>query len=248
VIVPSTQRPAVLVALGGVIWLDYALLMWWLLQMSSDLGSLFEPGVAGRASPNVSMAVLVFIPSVVALMVLAPWAQFLIRRDGAREQVLMFLIPVLIAAYLASLPFAYRGLRRAGLPGGVWSVFLLVPVLHWLAVDRMLRPLHARVRERALQRNLPVSSETGAGSAAGAADVLLIIAALFWSLWVGLVLAGRGGVLLMSVQAASIAVGSLFAITQVAALEYLQRRFVALIRRAAPAGVPDILENGVEQT
>src|SRR5437868_8574771 len=41
IIVPSTQRPAVLVALAAVVWADYALLTWWLVHVSADLHDLF---------------------------------------------------------------------------------------------------------------------------------------------------------------------------------------------------------------
>ncbi len=248
VIVPSTQRPAVLVALGAMVWLDYALIMWWLLEVAGDLREVFAPSARPAGHERLRTGMIVLIPSVLAFLLLAPWAQFLIRRASTRGPLLMVLVPVLSAAYLASLPLAYRRLKRAGLPGGVWTVLLFVPVVHWLALHRLLKPLHARVRDRAIEQGLPVSSETGAGAAAGAADVLVVVCAVFWVLWGVLLAAGRsGGGLLSLVQAASIGAGCLLAVTQVAALEYLQRRFVALIRRARPPGERVVAANAVEE-
>ena len=55
-----------------------------------------------------------------------------------------------------------------------------------------------------------------------------------------------GGAVLALVQAASIGLGGLFAITEVAAVEYLQRRFVALIRRVPGGPVDETTLRGQE--
>jgi hypothetical protein len=244
ILVPSSQRPAVLVALAAIVWLDYALVLWWLMQVAGDLNRLFARSTLDRpvTDPGIRNMLLALLPSVLIFLAVAPWPSLVLGRGEATARLASFLQPGLAIAALVALPLGYRALQTYGLSGGLRTLLLLIPIVHWFALHRLLAPLHARVREGAIAEGLPVSQETGAGAAAGAADVLLLISAVFWIAWAVLLGSGRIGALLALAQGGALAAGSLFAITQVAALEYLQRRFATLIRRSRsirPAGIEE---------
>lgn len=261
VIVPSSQRSQVLTALAAVVWIDYALTVCWLAHLASDLEDMFESpscracghdlsanpsaicpacGKPTRGDPSSTSrrswdALLMLAPSVFAFLAIAPWPQIVPGGTSAHSQALLVLRGGSAALFAATLIPAYRALRRHALPSGWRTAILLIPIAHWFALHRLLASLHARVRDCALNQRLPVSQESGAGGAAVAADAFLVIGVFFWLTWGVMLTTGRtGGILLALIQAGAIGAGGLFAITEVAALEYLQRRFVALIRRASP--------------
>jgi hypothetical protein len=238
IIVPTTQRPLVLLAMMIILWCDYALLLGWLMQLVNDLERLFGASQAASNSGGIRVidAAIALLPSAIALLVIAPWPAAILRRMGHPT----LLMVALLTLYIASLPLGYAALRRMGFRSGTGTFLLLVPVLNWFALHRLLPGLHARVRERALELNLPVAQESGAGAAAVAADFCLMIGIVFWAAWVLLLWRAQhtgvsGGVLLGLVQTASLGAGCFMAVTQVAALEYLQRRYVVLVRRSQGA-------------
>ena len=231
-IVSSAQRHHALTALVAVLWLDYALTLWWLIQLSRDLDDLFEqPDLDAGAARKRRLVLLgmLIVPSVLAALILAPQTQALLTRAGGKV-----LLPVLGVVYLAAVGFARRALLRLNLVSGLHAVLLFVPVVHWFALHAAVVRLHGRIRERALSRGFAVSDETGRGAASIAADVLLGGGIVFWGLWILLTLARGGamtGPLPTLVELVGIFFAALFAVVDVAVMEALQRRFSALIKR-----------------
>lgn len=228
IIIPTNQRPMVLVALCGTLWLDYALTMWWLLEVSTELEGIRNPSLL-IAGPMymVRQAALALLPATLTILAFALWAR------GSRSTLIWAVTAAAVVAGLATIPIALRVLRSAYLGSSAWLIVLLIPVAHWFSLHRLLPALHGRVRQRAIDQGLPVSSETGAGSAVTAADIFLVLGVIFGFLWSVLLirrtdLGFKGG----AAAAATISMACFFSITDVAAVEYLQRRFVALMRRS----------------
>lgn len=232
-VVSSAQRHHALTALVAVLWLDYALTLWWLIQLARDLDDLFEQpdldAAAGQKRRLILLGTLI-APSVLAALILIPPTQILLPRSGG----VSVLLPVLGVAYVAAVWLARRALLRLNLASGATAALLFVPVLHWFALHGVIVRLHGRIRERALSRGFAVSAETGRGAASIAADVLLGIGIFFWGLWIVLTFARGGamsGPLPTLVELAGIFFAALFAVVDVAVMEGLQRRFSALIKR-----------------
>ncbi len=237
-VVPGTQRPTVLLALAGVLWIDYLLIIWWAIQVTTDLDALFAdppPSADVLRRRRIRAAILGALPATAALVILAPWPSFVLPSEPARAATIrMVLIPLLGVLFVALLVPAHRALRRIQLAPPRWTLPLLIPIVHWFAMHRLLIHLHARLRLRSQERGMPTTDDPGPAPAVILADLTWVLSILPWGILLVVVLL-RGewpsGVLYSAVPSCGTAVAALFAISDLAAMENVQRQFVALIRK-----------------
>ena len=108
---------------------------------------------------------------------------------------------------------------------------MLVPVVHWLALHRMMRQMYLRIAHHRQEADEADGADTVVPGML-AADVLWVFCMLPWVAY-ALVWLFRGhqpSITLVAVFGAVLA--ALFAIVELASMEQLQRRFVSLIRKA----------------
>lgn len=218
----QTQRPMVLTALIGVLWVDYVLTVWWLVRMAMDLEVLFDrpdtpAEVSGRRS--VRAGIVACLPSVAVLLLLTPWPGFLsnpaIRVAAA-------------VAFFVLLVLAQMTLQRIGLGPAVWTLLLLIPVLHWFAVHRLIGRLRCRLESRRQAEGEPAAQE-GPSLAIPIADATWVLTVAPWAVLVIMAFLGHSWPTALPPCATILA--GLFCVADVAAVEGLQRQFAAAVRR-----------------
>jgi hypothetical protein len=229
IVFPAAQRPTVLTALAGVVWLDYVIVIWWVVQMACDMNDLFAgapiPAHVARRRRMLE-GLKIVLPSLALLALIAPWPMLLIPRAAARAATMQVLVPVLLLLFCGLAIVSVRAIRRLGLAKGFWSVLLLVPLVHWLAVHRVLHTLASRLAKPAVEHGQTISQPRTAGS-----GVLLILAIVCWASWIALLWTDQSGAALRAAQGLSVLLGALFAVTDVATMEGLQRQFVTVLRK-----------------
>ena len=236
-IVPNTRRPAVLVALAIVLWIDYLLILWWVVQLATDLNALFAqplPGAKVLRRRRIGAAILGALPATAALFILAPWPHFLTTSEAARLAMTRVTVPIFCVLFVALAFVAHRALQRIQLGRPQWTLLLLVPIFHWFALHRLLTSLHARVRQRSQASGKLTDDDPGRGPAVIIADVTWVLSVLPWGILVILTLMAGEWPRTMPYSATpgcGTILAAPFAIADLAAMENLQRRFVALIRK-----------------
>lgn len=231
-VVPGTQRPIVLTAIAALLWLDAVLLIWWFVQVVTDLDEIESPGTRGEpARRRFMIGLLAALPSIPAVLLIAPWAQALISRQAVRVSLLQVLVPLLLILFVVLLVIGYRRLQDLRLNAPLWTALLLVPITHWFALHRLLPTLRRRIADQTARANLP-RQDFGSGATI-VADVSLIASLLCWGLV--LVLPSHGGVVLRLLDKTAFGGGlffaAVFAISEIAAMEQVQRQLVWLIRK-----------------
>lgn len=227
-IVGGTQRPLVVVALAVVLWVDYALLVWWVIQVATDLRGIVNGSGEDTPSRRAIIGIQAVLPSIAAVATLAPWSRALGWVGPLRW------LPIVAGlAFLVLLVPAYRVLRRLDVGSPLWTGLLLVPILHWFALHRIAADLDRRIDEQLRTRGQEKASHRP-GIALAVADVTWILSILPWAAVVGLSVArgwsGSGVSRLGPVCGAVLA--AFFAIANLAALEGVQRQIVTLIRKS----------------
>jgi len=256
-ILREAQRPIILVGLVGVLWVDYVLMVWWAAQVAMDLAlleadrddpprdsneaaSLFErPGVRYR------LILQALLPSVAAAAFMAPWPVLLQTlapslREGTAALVLRRLDVLWAAAFVVLALVAYRAVRTMGIRSGAWTVLMMIPGVHWLALHRVAGELEQRIetyrRSRREGRGDGDSDRPTAPLAVTVADAAWVLMMLPWGVVVGWTLV-RGqwpeGFPLRMVPFCGTLLAALFAVADLAALEGVQRHFVALLAETA---------------
>ena len=230
-ILPS-QLSAALTALFGLLWLDHVLMLWWGVQMVTDLRDLSaspSPGSDARGG-KYRVGLTAALPSFFALLIIAPWPNVLIADPTTRASATKILLPVLALLYATTIVLAARALQTVRFGSSLWSLLFLVPGLHWLAMHRLVREWHGRADEHR-------DEHTGEGAEASSAgivfaDVCWLFTLLPWAVVLSVSWA-RGqwpdGVGYGLVPICATAWTVLFAVSDLAVLETLQRRFIALI-------------------
>ena len=237
-IVTSIQRPAVLVALTGVIWLDYVLTIWWAIQIAADREELLRDPTAAP-QPDDSRRrrrrtlIWACLPATVVAVAVAPWPAVLkVYQPGLVSEATFARVgrPALALAYLVLLMLGTRALVRVRLGPIVWSMLILVPILHWLALHRLLGVMRARLHELDPGEQGPVPGGRQSNAAVAVATVTWFVGVLPWAVIAAVTLVRDQfpsaffpfcGTLLTAV----------FAIADLAALEQVQRQFVSLLRK-----------------
>ena len=189
------QLLAAVVALTGVLWLDYALIAPWPMLLR-----YYQPGLLpGEAFVTVGRGMLVVLFIVLAIL-------------------------------------AQRALQRIRLGRPLWTLLLLIPVVHWFAMHRLIVGLEARIREHE-QTDSPEARDQAADSgtlAIALADVTWVLAVLPWGHVVIFPLA-QGNWPAEFPQAAApfcgVPLAAVFAVADLAAMERVQRQFTATLRK-----------------
>jgi len=234
-VISSPQRPAVLVALAFLLWVDYVLMLWWVIQLATDLDDLFQevppnPNVAHRRRTRT--ALLAVLPSVAAVLLLAPWLDVLNAFHPSslfRETLPRVMLPVLGSLFIIFVFIAQYALRRIRLGPALWTLLLLVPVVHWFAMHRLLSPLQKRIQERYGERDdASGHPEQGPSISLILADVTWLLSILPWGIVIVLALQDCSWSPVVPLCGTMLA--SVFAVADLAAMERLQRQFVGLLQ------------------
>lgn len=232
-VVGGTQRPLIVVSLVIVLWVDYALLMWWVLQVAMDLRMVADGSVLDSPSSRAKIGFKVILPSVAAVAGLAPWGQVMSVVVGGTGMLGWLPVAAGVAFVILCIP-ALRALRKVGVGSSRWTALLLVPIIHWFALHRIAAGLHGRIAEQLQARGIdkaPYSPEV----TLAIADATLVLSILPWMVMVGYGLAcgwsNQGAFKFGPVCGTVLA--ALFAIANLAALEAVQRQIVTLIRKSA---------------
>lgn len=232
-VVPTADQPIVLTALVAMLWLDYALVMWWAVQVHADLECLLAPSATAPVDSSryrIGVTIAALLPSVAMATVAAP---------KMRATLPPLVIPALLVLSVILLAPATAALRRMCVgPKGI-RLLLLVPGAHCFAIHHRIRTLLADLNKR--------SPETTpqAGAAPTVAGVMLILMAIclaatlaLWRKESGAEFAGQTAtwlsMLRRGAEFASILTAAMFAIADLAAMESLQRGFIMLLRKKQP--------------
>lgn len=247
-IATGVQRPAILVALMGILWLDYVIMMWWVVGLGFDLPQLAgvpleapgeASGVPARGGERSWTAVRACLPSIAAFLGLAPWMMMLrYYRPGLNFSAWVNLVfgPGMVVVFILLAVPAWRSLRRLSVGSPVWAALLLVPGLHWLATHRVTRRLERRMYEhvRSSAGEAQAARFEGGSLAVPIADATWLLTALPW-LVVAVLSVGYDAwphrLPAMLLPFCGMLVGAVFAVANVAALEHTQKQFMALMRR-----------------
>ncbi|GMU24173.1 MAG: hypothetical protein AMXMBFR13_42500 [Phycisphaerae bacterium] len=230
-VIRETQRPLVLLALSGVLWVDYLLTLGWAVQMAMDIEELQEGVSNSGAAPNnhrLLTIVLAALPSLFALLILAPWPERVWGVSTTREAIMSVLMPTLIVLYGLTVIVAAVALRRVDLGSLVWTALLLVPVLHLWALNRIVAHLGRRLKD--------ISPAPKEGADDDGPNVSIVLADITWLLavlpWIYITIQVARNVITsrLTPTCGTLLVG-LFVVAQVAAMEGVQRRFVETVRR-----------------
>ncbi|HOM49931.1 MAG TPA: hypothetical protein PLT93_02150 [Phycisphaerae bacterium] len=234
-VVGGAQRPFVLAGLAGILWVDYALLLSWAIQVAMDLRCASgEQGLDDTPRRRTAVTIQAMLPSLAAVIALMPWSSLVRVVTGSSSPVLAGVISgAAVIAFLALLWPAYRALRGIDLGSPIWTILFLVPLLHFFASHRLACGLDARIRDQMRSRGERVETVHGANVAVIVADVMWILTILPWAIVIGIVCvngwpahrAFKLGPVCGTMLAA------LFAIANLAALEAVQRQIVALISK-----------------
>lgn len=247
----EAQRPMVLVVLAIVLLVDYALMIWWAVQMAVDLNMLCgrpdgssapqtealnsdaDTGAdpCGPRQPVALVALLACLPAIILCLTLAPWPELVLAHRTLPAALTRVLLPVAGVLFLITLVLGYRALRRIRLGPPLWTVLLLVPFVHWFAMHRLLG--HMRTRLETYQRGRGETPTEGPILAVPIADVSWFLAVVPWVIVAGLRLAK--GLWSNYFPPCGAALVALFAVADVAAMEGFQRHFTAVLRRQGPS-------------
>ena len=233
-IVGGTQRPLVLVALAIVLWVEYAMLIWWLVQLGTDLRELTDGSAGDSARRRVTTSVKAVLPSVAVVLALAPWGRVATDTFGGAASVVHWVQVAAVVLFLVSLLPAYRALKDARVGASLWTGLLLVPIVHWFALHRLAAGLDRRIDEQLRARGQEKASRP-LGLSLPIADATWVLTLLPWAAVLAYSLAhgwsNSSAFKLLPVCGTLLAV--LFAIADLAALEGVQRQIVTLIRKAS---------------
>jgi len=230
-VVRGSQRPAVLLVLGVILLLDYLLVLWWGIQLVTDLRDAASPGSMNAQEARqyrLRSLLIVMLPSIAATLVLTPWPEFFIADPVARERLTGIIIPLFALVYLATLFPAWKRLSSLGCGHPVWSALFLIPGLHWLALHRLIGEWQARLDRQLASARLPADPPSHSGLLFS--DVAWFLTMLMVGTLLYLSFSGRAAQLLTLAHIASAGLAPLFAIGEVALMENVQRRYLAMLQ------------------
>jgi hypothetical protein len=233
-VVGGTQRPLVVVSLTVVLWVDYALLVWWAVQVAMDLEEVVNRPAEDTPGRRAIIGIQAVLPSVAAVAALAPWGRMLATSAVGSVAPLRSLPIVAGLAFLVLLVPAYRALRKIGVGSPLWTGLLLVPILHWFALHRIAADLDRRI-DGQLRTMGQEKASRRPGMALAVADVTWVLSVLPWAIVVAYSLIRgwpSGGAFKLG-PVCGTALAALFAIANLAALEGVQRQIVTLIRKSS---------------
>jgi hypothetical protein len=236
-VLPESQHVLVINGLVGTLWFDALLIIWWAVQIGMDLETSIAP--SGTPAPQARRRALVCagwaaLPTLPALLLLAPWADLIINDEAARIRAMTVLVPVLSTCFVVSLFLATWALKRLRLGAVGWVVLWLIPVLHLLALHRIIRSTQARIQHRRAETGLNSDERHMMGGSLIAADIIWLLSLIIWGVLVvrswqdsAFTISPMGKILVI-LGTVMVAV---FSAVQLSLMERLQQQFLGLINR-----------------
>jgi len=235
--VRATQRSIVLLAFGGVIWVDYVLMLWWAVQMAGDMENLFRdsPLPADVVRRQRVWALMVgILPSIIACLMLLPWPEFIFKAESSRTAFIQIMLPLLGVLYVVFVYTGQRALGKMSLGSARWIVLLLIPIVHWWAFNRLMKGLQLKLAEKMQERDQPSVDDRGLDVLLRVSDITWLLSILPWGVILILALSKSfwpSSFPYVAIPLCAIVLAVVFCIVNLAAMEYIQRRFVAAIRK-----------------
>ncbi|MHC4795589.1 MAG: hypothetical protein ACYTF1_03005 [Planctomycetota bacterium] len=235
--VRETQRPIVLMALLIILWIDYLLILWWAVQMATDMDYLFRdspPTNEELRRKRIWAGVMGGLPSIAALLILSPWTEVLDRIGVVEESRPWIMVPALLILFFVCVYFGQRALQKIGLGPAIWTFILFIPVLHWFAAHRLLQTFQTRLDRRMQERGQLEMEESGIKPLVLASDITWFLTVVPWGIILVLSLLSNFwpvGFPYVVLPICGIIMATVFALTETAAMENLQQRFVSLLRK-----------------
>lgn len=234
-VLPESQHVLIKNGLIGILWFDALLIIWWAVQIGTDLETSMDPA---RISPHEAhrrslvFAFLAMLPTLPALLLLAPWAQLVIRNEASRASWMGILVPVLSLCFVVSLLLATWILKRLRIAAAGWTLLWLVPVFHLLALHRVIKTFQSRIQNRRTDMGLQPDERHAMSGSLIAADIVWLLSVIPWGVLVvrswgdSAFVIGLPGKMLIVVGTVMFAV---FSAVQLSLMERLQRQFLGLI-------------------
>ncbi|NLX14709.1 MAG: hypothetical protein GXY44_13805 [Phycisphaerales bacterium] len=235
VVAPQQHHAFVLLALAGLLWVDYALTLWWIVQIATDLDGIRHSVIADHAYWRRLRSITVtLLPSIVFMLLISPWPNLLSEVASERMAIWRIALPILGPLFLLLLFPAQRVLRGLGLESILGRCLMLVPLLHWFALHHWMLQLDKELNRLALETKQQQLTGSGPRAAVsltfwvwfpGILPWLIILPAwAFGASWLS-------GLLFKWVAVCSLVFTCLFMIADTAAMENIQRKFVLIMRR-----------------
>jgi hypothetical protein len=233
-LVRGSQRPAILFVLGALMLADYLLILWWGIQLVTDLDDLETPGSVDAAAARrtrLNTFLVAMLPAFFAMLFLTPFQEFTIADPMKRQHLASILKPILGAGYLILVFFAWRRLAAIRFGHNGWVILFFCPGLHLLALHRLAVRWQRRLDDRL--QTARIRSDPAAGGTLLLCDITWVAGMLAVGLLV--VMSGQDDAVWVNrlykpAYLGTAALAAIFAIAQVALMENLQRRFLAALQ------------------
>jgi len=236
-VLPESQHRLVLTGLVGVLWIDYLLILWWVVQLGTDLEMIIDR--PGQSAPQSRRRDLVYafwasLPTLPALLILAPWSELIIREEASRITLMRILFPALAVCFIVTLLVAMCVLNRLRLAAMGWILLWLIPVFHLLALHRIIKAIQARIRNHRLDTGLGTDERYVMGGSLITGDIIWLLSLVPWLVLVmkatqdSAFTISTGGKALIILGTVLVAVLSAF---ELSLMERLQRQHLGLINR-----------------
>lgn len=230
----GVRRDFALLGLAAFIWTDYMLTTWWLIQLKTDLALLPDQSDAQivRLTPHRGrLLVMVILPITFLMMLVTPWQAAL---HLSPSSALVGIRIVLLIVLACGLVLGYRALGALELAPPVWRALFLVPLLHWLALHRIVARLNRQLPHTEPEEQPRPSEETSGNVTLFLADISWFLCIFPWLIFIAAMFsqgqwpAGASGRI---IPVCSTCLAAVFAVLDIAVMEAVQQRFVTLIRK-----------------
>lgn len=224
----------VLLALAGMLWFDYALALWWAVQMATDLDSIRQPITADRAYWRRLRGITVaLLPSIAFFLLISPWPDLLSEVASERMAIRRAALPLIGTAFIVFMFLAQRVLRGLGVGSAVWRCLLLVPLLHWFSLHRWILHLDTEVNRLVDEKNKQRLAGSSPGAAVSLARWAWFPGILPWMILLPAQAFGASWLsesLFKGAAVCSLVFTCIFVVADTAAMENVQRKFVTMMR------------------
>lgn len=237
-IVAAQQHYAyVLLALAGMVWIDYALALWWAVQMATDLQGIRQPTSADQAYRRRLRGIVIgLLPSIALFLLISPWPNLVSGVASERITIWRITLPTLGLTTFVLIAIAQKALRDWGIDSVVRRCLLLIPLLHWFALHHWIIRFDRELNRLAEEKNEVKLTHSDPGAAVSLARAMWFLGVLPWLVLVPARVFNMPWLSISIFKGAAICsllFTCVFAVADTAAMENVQRKFVALLRRLA---------------
>lgn len=235
-IVAAQQHYAyVLVAMAGILWIDYALALWWAVQMATDLQGIRQPTTADQAyHRRLRVIVIGLLPSIPFFLLIAPWPNWVSTAASDRTMIWRITLPTLGLTAIVLIAIAQKALRDLGVDSTIRRCLMLVPLLHWFTLHQWIIRLDRELNRLAEEKNDIQLTRSDPGAVVTLSRVMWFLGVLPWLI----LIPGRmcdipwlSASMFKGAAVCSLVFTCIFAVADTAAMEAVQRKFVTLLRR-----------------